>query len=153
MRSPDEIDAVDWGSFAGPAWFRPAKIPKLLHGLASPQPPPEKRDFASDCLFAFGNHHAGTLYPVAPHVVPFLMWFVANGEQWASAVAFAVLDDAVACFAGEHGFVAEGGEPIELAFRRAVRADLDAMPRSNLPPAIYERLKTLQATLSEWDEP
>ena len=119
------VDARDWASFPGPLDYEPAAISRSLRALAATTAQTSEAAYHG-VLFAIGNNHAGTLYPVAPAAVPFLLGIVATGSEWARWTALEVLIDAVG-FAAEPDYattIDAEGEPIrvEVAFVAAVRA-------------------------------
>src|SRR5262245_44878520 len=54
-------------------------------------------------LYAFGNNHAGTYYPVALVAVPFLLEIAAHGGPWARVGALDILVDLTGSFEPEAG--------------------------------------------------
>jgi hypothetical protein len=153
MRPPSEVDGIEWGAFPGPKYFRPADIPKVVCRLASATDQAQLEGIASACLFAFGNNHAGTLYPVAPHVVPFLAWFVAHGSAAARSASFAILDDA-ASFVGDAESPTTTDRaghlvPVECAFRDALRIEIDQLLSAQVAPAVRDIAEQLRSTLDE----
>lgn len=69
-------------------------------------------------LFAIGNDHAGTYYPVAFEVLPAFEIILRDGSAWAKHVAIEVLIDLFGSFEPEPGHEIHGG--VEL--RRSVRS-------------------------------
>jgi hypothetical protein len=156
MRPPSQIDDVQWDAFPGPKYFSPADIPKAVRRLASATDAAQAEVAASACLFALGNNSRGTLYPAAPHVVPFLAWIIAHGSATARPASFAVLDDA-AWFVGEAEWrttVDGAGQqvPVERAFRDALRIEIDEMLGAAVDTAVRKIAEQLSATLDEVEE-
>lgn len=59
-------------------------------------------------LYAVGNNHRGTYFPVVLDVVPFLGEIVEHGGRWACARALDVLIDLVGSFGPDSEVVTDG---------------------------------------------
>jgi hypothetical protein len=151
VRPPAELDDVDWNAFPGPTYFRADDIPRALRQLDSPSG--DRHQAGSACAFAYGNDHAGTLYPAAPHAVPFLAWFVAHGRPWARMAAAAALEDGI-FFCGDHEFpttITAAGDAVavEDAFRAAIRAEVEAILAAVDTPETRSAVGQLLAAIAD----
>jgi hypothetical protein len=63
------LSDVDWNSFPRPGWDRDGKVEEALQALASVDDT-DPKDVCSRVLFALGNNHAGTYYPVVVAALP-----------------------------------------------------------------------------------
>ncbi len=57
-----------------------------------------------DVLFALGNNHAGTYYPVAIPAIPFLREILECGAEWSRVTVLDILIDLFCSFEPEPGF-------------------------------------------------
>ena len=62
------------------------------------------RDAYHKVLYALGNNHAGTYYPVALAALPFLAEILQGGGQWARIATLDILVDLSGSFEPESGF-------------------------------------------------
>ena len=85
------LDAVDWAAIPGPKWYRPSDVPSAVRALV--HDPKGTADVTSRALFAFGNNHAGTYYPVVLSALPFLHQILQQGERDARMATMAVLEE------------------------------------------------------------
>jgi hypothetical protein len=145
----DTADERDWARFPGPALYRPAEIPASLRALASATAQTSKAAY-DRFLFAIGNNHAGTLYPVAPACVPFLLGILANGTEWARWTALEVLIDALG-FTAEPRFATVTREGatihVEDAFVNAARAGRELFARLAADDAVRSDVRKSAADL------
>jgi hypothetical protein len=96
------LDLVEWAAFPGPESFDPAEVPRALTAVSRATSAAGAREASSRVLFAIGNDHRGTLYPVALPAAPFLLEVVRDGARWARLAAITALADAV-LFSPEEG--------------------------------------------------
>jgi hypothetical protein len=156
MRPPNKVDQVDWAAFPRPEMvgYDPADVPIAIHRLEALADGADASREASICRYACGNDHCGFLYPLAPAVVPFLVWFIAYGSQAARRAAFEALDDLSACFMGDPvEFPAGSGEelPVERVLRLTLRDELNALMKIEAEPEVQATVSRLRATLAEAD--
>ena len=116
----DRINAVPWGHYAQPEWNKPNSIAEALAKVVRADP-----GAYNSLLYAVGNNHAGTYYPVLLAVLPFLEEILHVGEPASQRVALCVLDDLFASFQPEPGFEEfdppEGGtQRVEAAFKQRI---------------------------------
>lgn len=119
----DRINSVQWGSYAQPEWNTSTSMAEALERL-------HQSDTAAydSVLYAVGNNHAGTYYPVLLAATPFLEHFVRDGNDEQQRIALCILDDLFASFHPEPGhekIIDPSGtmSSVEATFRKRV-ADL-----------------------------
>jgi hypothetical protein len=89
----DDIHNISWERFSQPEWNHPDTVPQALQLLASVDDQTLGRRVYHKVLYALGNNHAGTVYPVALPAVPFIRSIAASGQVWARRTAFDILID------------------------------------------------------------
>lgn len=100
----EALDQVPWASQPQPSWNRPDSVPAALRLLNSASTPVEAQTAYNQVLYAFGNNHAGTYYPVVIRAVPFLAELLSHNVAAVREVTLDVLIDLVGSFAPEPGF-------------------------------------------------
>ncbi len=99
----DGLENVRWDLEAQPPSNAKDEVTNALRALSAASP--ETSDEAySRMLYALGNNHAGTYYPVALAAVPFLGAILREGCPTARLRTLDVLIDLVGSFAPEPGF-------------------------------------------------
>ena len=68
----ERIDTIAWASLRQPSWNAPDEVPRALARLAGLVPGDEASRAYHGFLYAIGNDHAGTYYPVVLQTLPFL---------------------------------------------------------------------------------
>jgi len=68
----DQLEQIDWPSFPQPEWNTPDTVPRAIARLVTVTDDKTSTDVYHAVLYAFGNNHAGTVYPVAIPAIPFL---------------------------------------------------------------------------------
>ena len=89
--SLSDLDHIPWERFPQPEWNRPDTVPEALQLLASVDDQILARRVYDTVLYALGNNHAGTVYPVALPALPFIRSIAASGRIWARHTAFDIL--------------------------------------------------------------
>jgi hypothetical protein len=118
----DDLDLVLWASLPQPEWNAPDAVPRTLRRVAAASSEQEFRAAYNDFLFALGNDHAGTYYPVVLSAVPFLRAVLERGGEWAKRAAIEALIDLTASFEPEPGYqvlVLHDGTRVDLAVQLA----------------------------------
>lgn len=87
------LESIRWSSFAQPATNTPSAIPDALRRLAAAEVESEARAAGERFLFAIGNDHAGTYFPVAIETIPFLDELLRGTARHARDATLAVLID------------------------------------------------------------
>ncbi len=99
----DGLENVRWDLEAQPPSNAKDEVANALRALSVASP--ERSDEAhSRMLYALGNNHAGTYYPVALAAVPFLGGILRDGGPTARLRTLDVLIDLVGSFEPEPGF-------------------------------------------------
>jgi hypothetical protein len=125
----DRIDAVRWSDYAQPEWNKPGSIVDALAGVVRGE-----SSAYDSLLYAVGNNHAGTYYPVLLAVMPFLEEILDAGEVSSQRVALDVLIDLFGSFDPEPGYEevdapAGGKRSVEEAFAERMHALRPALER------------------------
>jgi hypothetical protein len=92
----DRINAIRWSEYAQPEWNKPGSVVDALSSVARGE-----ESAYDDLLYAVGNNHAGTYYPVLLPVMPFLEEIVDKGDAPSQRVALDVLLDLFGSFQPE----------------------------------------------------
>jgi hypothetical protein len=110
-------------SLPQPAWNAPDAVPRALRRLAAASSVAEGNAAYTSYLYAIGNDHAGTYYPLVLQTIPFLQAILEQGPEMARRAVVEVLIDLAAAFEPEPGY-----ETLELprGERVSVAAELDA---------------------------
>ena len=98
------ILAVPWLSFPQPEWNSPDDVPSALRLVASAASERESHAAYDDYLYAVGNNHSGSYYPVVVPTIPFLGEVLVEGGEWAKWTAVQALIDLTASFEPERGY-------------------------------------------------
>jgi hypothetical protein len=78
------LNEVPWSSLAQPTWNRPGSAEGALRRLAFAASEKEAMDAYHDFLYAVGNDHAGTYYPIVLATLPFLGEILQSGRSLGS---------------------------------------------------------------------
>jgi hypothetical protein len=126
----EALDQVDWDGLAQPPTNVRGAVPASLRVLAVVASQSDAEDAYHRVLFAFGNNHSGTYYPVAVSAVPFLGDVLRDGASEARETTLEILIELVGSFEPEIGY-----ETIETAGgdRRDLRVVLEAAVRGLAP--------------------
>ena len=119
----DDLDRIPWVSLPQPEWNAPDAVPRALRGLAAARSAAAGNAAYTSYLYAIGNDHAGTYYPLVLRTVPFLKAILEQGPEMARRAVVEVLIDLAAAFEPEPGYETlelPGGEQADVA------AELDA---------------------------
>jgi hypothetical protein len=103
MLTLDEVDRVAWTQEKQPPWNEEGEVANALRDLALASPETGERAY-SRLLYAFGNNHAGTYYPVVVTAVPFLGAILRSGTPTGRLRTLDVLIDLVGSFEPAAGF-------------------------------------------------
>lgn len=66
----DKVNQINWSQFKGSEYYTPTNIVTSLTNLINLRNEGEKWNVYNDVLFAVGNNHAGTYYPVIIDILP-----------------------------------------------------------------------------------
>jgi hypothetical protein len=123
----DRIKAVQWQIYIQPEWNKPSSVADALAKILRTE------IGAYDALlYAVGNNHAGTYYPVLLAVMPFLEEIIQSSEASPQRTVLSILDDLFASFHPEPGYeeaeIPElGRQKIEVIFKQRIRALVPAL--------------------------
>jgi hypothetical protein len=98
------LNSVDWRALPQPPVNGPATVPGALRSLASVETKEQALHAYNRFLYAVGNNHAGTYYPVVIATIPFLGETLTHGGMWARYAALNALIDLLGSFAPEVGY-------------------------------------------------
>lgn len=127
-----ELDAAPWDRFPQPSWNAPTEVASAIRALAATT---DVDDFSAynRVLYALGNNHAGTYFPIVLPAVPFLMQIVNEAGPFARLRTLDVLTDLMGSFCPEPKFevIVVGAQRIQLRglFEQAVREHVDVLQR------------------------
>ncbi|MDI1477942.1 hypothetical protein [Polyangium sp. y55x31] len=127
-----DVDEVPWASFPQPEWNEPNEVPSALRALSSCTSEEEAERAYHRFLYAVGNNHAGTYYPVVLPTLPFLARILERGSELARRTTLDALIDLLGSFGPETGFEFEGIDP-ETGLRGDLRALLHLHARIMVP--------------------
>lgn len=96
------LDEVDWASYAQPAWNTVDDVPRAIRALADGADLDRQRAYHR-MLYALGNEHAGTYFPVVLPAIAFFGEILRGPELVARLRTLDVLIDLVGSFVPEHG--------------------------------------------------
>lgn len=99
---PDGLELVGWDHYAQPAWNAVGEVAASLLALADRGDPDRWRAYHR-VLYALGNDHAGTYFPVVVPILPFLGQILRGSSMIARLRALDVLIDIVGSFEPEPG--------------------------------------------------
>ena len=99
----DGLESVRWDLEVQPPANAKDEVGASLRALAVASPDTSQEAY-SRMLYALGNNHAGTYYPVALAAVPFLGAILRGGGPTARLRTLDVLVDLIGSFAPEPGF-------------------------------------------------
>ena len=153
-----ELDSIPWASLPQPSWNGPTAVPDAIRRLAALKTGEDARRAYDDFLYAVGNNHAGTYFPVVLHTLPFLEEILRSPPGLAQQTTLDVLVDLLGSFAPDPGHQVVGTSTGKsVALQKLVRegvarfADVIAtLARSGSPEAPTRRLaEALLECLSE----
>jgi hypothetical protein len=118
-----QITAMQWDAFDQPEWNTCNSIVDALTGLITATDAQSSSAAYHHVLYAVGNNHAGTYYPVLIAVLPFLEKIAIEGTDWPQRTALSILDDLFASFSPEpdHEWIVVphlGLQPTEAVFKQ-----------------------------------
>jgi hypothetical protein len=97
----EQIRAVDWASFAQPEWNKPGEVFHAFELVLAANNPDSSENAYNRIMFAIGNSHGGTYYPVIVPALPFLAKILENENPWARATVTSALADLYGSFEPE----------------------------------------------------
>ncbi|RDZ29375.1 hypothetical protein [Lysobacter silvisoli] len=123
------VAAVDWNAYARPPWSDAAQLRAALStALHADGRSGVERAYGA-LLNAVGNNHAGTYWPVAVPLLPWLGELMAHGSIWSRRAALEVFVDLAGSFEPERGHEQAAPELARQAW--ALRPRLEAIAAGN----------------------
>jgi hypothetical protein len=120
----EQLDSVIWHSLSQPSWNKPATVPESIRGLAAATSEHGALGAYNDFLYAVGNNHAGTYFPVVVQTLPFLEEILRHGGARAREVTLDVLVDLTGSFQPE---LTEGAAELRALVRHDVARFADVI--------------------------
>jgi hypothetical protein len=121
-----QIESVPWSQYGQPEWNEPRSVAAALANVAAATDGASCTAAYDSVLYALGNNHAGTYYPVVLAALPVFESFLNSQAHWPQRCALCILDDLFASFHPEAGFEAVSIhgtlENVEVSFRAGVRS-------------------------------
>lgn len=129
---PSQIETIEWEHFAQPEWNTSHSVATALSTVMAATDAESCASAYDNLLYALGNNHAGTYYPILLAVMPVLETIINSGQPWPQRAALSALDDLYGSFHPEPGYehvnLPEGDTlDLESAFRRTVHGLRDAL--------------------------
>ena len=124
----EQLESVPWSTFAQPTSNEPSTVPDAFRRLAAAVTESEGREAYHRFLFAIGNNHAGTYFPVVLHTLPFLEAVLRAPGLHARHGALEALIDLIGAFVPDPSFASianDSGEPRPL--RELVMEQMQAL--------------------------
>ena len=100
----ETLETIAWASLAQPASNTADAVPRALRRVAALRSEDEAGAAYHGLLYAVGNDHAGTYYPVVEQVMPFLGEILTEGSDRAREVVLDALTDLLNSFDPESGY-------------------------------------------------
>ncbi len=100
----DTIDTIAWAAYPQPEWNQTDAIPCAIRALVNPPDEIAARKAYHAFLFAVGNNHAGTYFPVVLTTLPFLADILDHGSSLARLRTLDIFIDLLAAFEPEIGY-------------------------------------------------
>jgi hypothetical protein len=126
----DTVDQIESSPRQRPADGRPGEIAGALRALAFAASDDTAQSAYHRVLFAIGNDHGGSYFPIVLDVVPFLGEILESGTRRSRARTLDVLIDLVGSFVPDPDAIPE-----------------DSMPPEDLPTALRARVERLRPIL------
>jgi hypothetical protein len=89
----EQIRDVNWANFAQPEWNKSGDIAHAFDLVLAANDATSSQNAYNQIMFAIGNNHAGTYYPVIVPALPFMAEIMNNENLWARATVTSALAD------------------------------------------------------------
>lgn len=100
----EQMRGTPWASYPQPEWNTPGSLIEALSAVQGASDAESSHAAYDRFLYAVGNYHAGTYYPVLLATLPFLEALLQTGGDWPQRTVLCVLDDLIASFQPEPGY-------------------------------------------------
>ncbi|MBP6825557.1 MAG: hypothetical protein KA165_03260 [Saprospiraceae bacterium] len=150
----EKIKNIDWEEYNGPEYFSPSEVIESLCHLVLLTEDHQKPDVYNSVLFAIGNNHAGTYYPVIREALHFILEVAVEGDsEVARNCALDILTDLYMSFVPDtdestkftaaelKGFVEKEMKGYEPVFLEILSAGKDSERNLNLILDILDAIK------------
>lgn len=98
------LDTINWSLWPQPERNKPTTIQAVLRDASRVDSLLEQRDAYNEIMFAVGNNHGGTFYPVVLPALPFFQVMLRDGNELVKEMVLDVLTDLAGSFFPEPGF-------------------------------------------------
>src|ERR1035437_4067647 len=95
---------VNLASFPQPEWNNATSLERAFQRVAMVSTKPESSDAYNEVLYAVGNNHAGTYYPVVLAAAPLIEQILREGTEWSQHTVLEALIDLCGSFQPEPGY-------------------------------------------------
>jgi hypothetical protein len=144
----EDLDRIEWESRAQPEGNAATTVSAAIRKLAAVSSQEAAAWAYDEFLYAVGNNHRGTYYPVVLETIPFIGRILESHDSWARMAVLDIIIDLVGSFAPEPGYeIVEqpGGKSENLrALLRASVAELSSvlvrLSRDSQQPGGVQRL-------------
>lgn len=146
-------DTEDFTAYPQPEWNRADSVAVALERVVRAHDKETSVSAYDDLLYALGNNHAGTYYPVVLAVMPSIEKILRSGKPWPQHTALEALIDLIVSFAPEPGHETFRGVSVSRALRDhiiALKPCLDALVTDN--DMATKSVQELQASLDETEQ-
>ena len=125
---------LDLSHFPQPESNDSGSVEAALDGLRDAEDESAASEAYDAFLWAVGNNHAGTFYPVILGVLPEIEQILRNGKAWAQRAAMESLIDLGGSFVPEEGYENYLGAPVQQAlnaFIHSMRQHVEPLANGN----------------------
>lgn len=99
-----QINSTNWNEYDGPEYYNAGEIISVLTDLANVKTEKRNNRLYNDVLFAVGNNHSGTYYPVVLKALPVIMKIAeASSSEVSRNCTLKIISDLYCCFDPELG--------------------------------------------------
>lgn len=113
-------NSVDFSGYPQPEWNGPDSVEVALNLVIQAHDEESSSSAYNKLLYAVGNNHAGTYYPVALAVMPSLEAIVRGGKPWPQRTVLEALIDLFSSFEPEPGYDTFHGVSLAEALREHI---------------------------------
>lgn len=118
------VDQLELSRLQRPPGCRPGELAEALRALAFATSKDAARAAYHRVLYAVGNNHCGTYFPIVLEVIPFLGEILSAGPHWSRVETLEILVDLAGSFVPDGDFSEQDGAE-QLA--RALRARIEQL--------------------------
>ena len=151
MQVLNELEQVRWDEFAQPHWNARDEVPSALRALADTTKSDDSTAYHR-LLYAVGNNHSGTYFPVVLPTIPFIGQILEQAQLAARLRALDVLVDLVGSFSPDPAFgqvaTSQGLRSLHRLLNEAVRGQAVAIERCRSNSESPEEARLAEELLS-----